>query len=341
MLYISRRVGGSKYAIVDTDDNTEEVISLRDLGQILDLGLEVKGVEVIETFRRNGQDRIRVKIDVYQNAAYATTRQAKLNVLKGVEIKTSGNIVTSISLRDKELAADTVIRLSDFGSECADCIFVRSGFRNTPTLTVILDDKIKLKSKSLDMACYAGIHFDLTEVTNPKVVQYAYHEWLSGHGSLTLAQYITDNKERYEYWEAVGVVTRASNPTKKMFSDELSAAVAARFMDEFERLASSNFQFASTKDARYAGKRHAQAVKKEKAFWFSDDVSYSEVMSKSGIIFHTISTTTTCNKAFISHFNAYIGYFTPVDEVKRLFMKLCIRYNRWIYNYGREMYWIV
>lgn len=340
MLYISRRIGSSKYAIVDTDDNTEEVISLRDLGEILDLGIEVKGVEVIEKFKQRGQPRIRVKIDVYQNAEYATTKQTKLNVLKGIDIKTSGHIVTSVQWRDTELPENTVIRLSDFGSECADSVFLRCGYRNKPALTVILDDKIKIRSKSLDMSCYSGVHFDLTEVTNQRTVKFAYEEWLAGHGSMSLAQFITDKPERFDYWEAVGIVTRAQNKSQKTFSDELNRAVAARFIDEFERLANSNFQFASTRDARYAGKRHAQAVKREKAFWYSDDVSYTEVSEKSGIIFHTLSTTTTCNKAAIVHFNAYMGYFKPIDEVKALFMRLCIRYNRWIYEYGREMHWI-
>ena len=173
MLYISRRIGSELFGVVDTDDDTEEVVSTAKLEDCVKRnGLVIEGVERFQDFRH------RARILPQQFADTLSRQQIKARMVYGVDITVYNGAITSI-LWD-ELKAPATLRLSDFGSELGDCILYCHENYSTPKLTLVFDDGIKsLSYMSLRVETWhptsmvkpTGVVIDVSEVSDLNMVR--------------------------------------------------------------------------------------------------------------------------------------------------------------------------
>lgn len=147
--------------IVDTDDWKESFVLLSYARKsVLGSGLEVKGLGMHT-------------VVPYQLPEYCTAEQAKVSLL-GVDIHVYNGVITYISWREP-----CAIRLSDFGSSCADMI-IDMPSEDIP-ITLILDDKIKYREYSFwensgtKRSIWHGlVQLDLTECSDIRLVREVY-----------------------------------------------------------------------------------------------------------------------------------------------------------------------
>lgn len=343
MLYISRRVGEVRFGIVDTDDMTEEVVDRRILNDIVRLGIPVAGVSTYERVDRNGTTRTCISdITVYQNMDYATTRQAKAKVLQGVDIRTSGTEITFVGWDEKTVKPGTIVRLSDYGTKCGDSIFEAVPHSDEGRLTVIIDDKIRVRSKTFYASSRSGIVFDIREVNRERVIKWIYHEWMTRGVSIDSNKFIIDEPERKACYSALTVVETGYNRFAYQHSDSAVSFVESYFIDEFKKLVASDFKYISSMESKQYAKDHIKSLKKNVYLWRSMSHDYEKVRNEDGLdVFVALSKCTTCNTNWVIHFSNFMYHFTPSDKVKELYVTLCNRANNWFLDLGKSKRWII
>lgn len=197
MLYISRYVGKDYFGVVDTDDNVEEVVSREYLSALCkDKGITVEGIIP----RRMGEDIIRV----VQPESTRNKLQTKLKVLKRIEVLQRGSIITAINWQDRDIKEPVSIRLSDFGTMCADFLFMNhlSTDIEASNVKFILDDNIEYSTYAfnrLQGSFVVGPHgigatFDLTELCDA-VANRVYGMLVTKYQGCSLGS-VSDNMKR-------------------------------------------------------------------------------------------------------------------------------------------------
>lgn len=174
MLYVSRRIGNFSYGVVDTDDGTEEVVKKGDIVEAVNhLGVKIEGF-----------DAKTKKVHIYQPEDTLTQLQVRARVLKHLDIKIYGSMITCIKWNPAEIKHPVSIKLSDFGRFCADRILMENEHAGHHTVTLVFDDGIVFKpdafwlGHALD-ASYAGVDgygvlFDLRLMTENELVWWVY-----------------------------------------------------------------------------------------------------------------------------------------------------------------------
>lgn len=201
MLYISRCIDFSKYGVVDTDDGVEEVVGLMDIIKMVrDTHIDIKGVvsdpDIICSDFGPGMIR------PYQPAETMTALQAKTNLLSHVCVKTYGTMITSVCWRVDELREPVRIRLSDFGSSCADCILRENLLLGSKTVILVLDDKLSVTPKTfrlgrlmpsaVDIKEGIGVVFDMHEVRNKRLASRIYFSLFEVCNGVSTDSFIDD-----------------------------------------------------------------------------------------------------------------------------------------------------
>lgn len=345
MLYISRYIGSNKYGVVDTDDWKEEAVTRRDLLELLRLGVKVEGAVLGYKVDKHGVPSYRVdSVQIYQNAAFASGKQVKLQMLAGVDIKISGTEIVSIKWSLDKVRTGMRIRLSDFGCSLADHVFDDHNPSGSGGPVFVFDDKIKIRRNSFIYALAKCCAFDLSEVTNPRVIKWFYEEWLDRGFLCDIGTDIIDRQERAEYWHAVGVVTGRTQIRNERYSAEMLKAVEAKFYPEFEKLVNSRIAYIGGADARDAARSYIKELVKNWEFWrrAPREESIGLVMATGSFnVFNVLRRTTTMNQVYLTHFFLYMSSFTPSDSVKRLYVDLLFKANRWFLDLKKEMNWHV
>lgn len=340
MLYLSKRVGNDKFGITDTDDNTETVVCYRDLVKTVRLGIEIQGVET-EWRNFRGEQMLCIKrTTVQQNEAYLTTKQVKTKALKGVDVIVSGDEITSINWDDRIVKAGTRIRLSDYGSKCADSILFIPFQEHTSRIIIVLDDKVRIKKNTFHDACRTKAQIDLSEVTNQRHVKFVYDEWIENGRVIPVDEFVIDDPVRMEKHEAIGVVCTGENFYKKKFSAEASAGVELMFYGEFDRIAKSQLHYVSGFDAKQRAKDHIRIISKDVYFWRGVGQEYRDVRYRDDLdIFSTLMAVTTCNPQMLFRFKNYLQFFEPSERMKEIYVDFCVRANCWLLDLAREYHW--
>lgn len=186
MLFVSRYYRYSSYGVVDTDDGVEEIVSVDTIKQaVFQYGLDIKGVTSTP-----GSKRVRahlLNILAYQRECDLSAAQVKLLTLSGVELTTYCGLITSLRWRNYKGREPLQIRLSDYGTEVADRIFYGNLDTQPHSITLILDDKLKLNQFSFDcngllnhhrvLGRYGlGVKLDIREVTDSNTVEMFYEQ---------------------------------------------------------------------------------------------------------------------------------------------------------------------
>lgn len=191
MLFISRAIGFNDWGVIDTDDWSEQRVSQKELVDYINIpGIVIEGVDVHYNIELGIFSTDNVV--PYQPAETVTMLQSKTNLLRHVDITVCKSSITRIHIRHKEFTGAVSLRLSDFGTECADLVLkgnMPSAHRHTVTL--ILDDKIHLNDLSFFLLPYqdklvsvgtkgVGVVFDVREVTREETVRNVYRALLNG-----------------------------------------------------------------------------------------------------------------------------------------------------------------
>lgn len=342
MLYVSRCVGQKKFMVCDTDDGTEEEVTFSKLHGIIKLGIEVKGVEVgTRVVNKTVQTFIK-RVEVYQDVGNLTAKQVKLKTLGGIEIKTQGDTITNITWRDEQTKRRVRIRLSDYGTKCADYI-IRGGqqWHKVPII-LVLDDKIKIRKNTFYGFTHSLAFIDLTEVTDVRTAKFVYEEWIENGSSVSLYDIVADNKERLDRWAVYGVVVHNTVLNGRYFSDEVVRELENRLFDSFKTLAASPLHFVNDSHAREEARLHISRIKRNRAFWRQNCQTYKTVRVFDDLdSLLALGHTTTLNKRVIGYLVAFMNNWEPSDPLKELYVSLVNRANNWFLDLEKEMNWRV
>lgn len=144
MLYLSRYVYPDSFGVVDTDDGVESIVSRDDLDEICCTWLvPIEGIKIYwDSFMR-----YITSIVTYQPSETMSQLQIKTKVLKGIEVHSMGDMITNVLWDKDSIITPVRIRLSDFGSSCADCILSGNRHSRLHQVTLVLDDKLSFGGK--------------------------------------------------------------------------------------------------------------------------------------------------------------------------------------------------
>lgn len=183
VLYVSRRIDEftanevyhistnmSCYGIVDTDDDTEDIITEALLSyMVYELGMKVEGAERGES-PNWGQELF---ITPYQDQRYCSSVHTKTKTLLGVDVRTYKGEITAIIADGKFFKGDTRIRLSKYGNVINQGVLLRfiHNLLAQNSLILVMDDKIEIGG-NIFRFLLSNVYFDLSEVSN--VEQYGW-----------------------------------------------------------------------------------------------------------------------------------------------------------------------
>ena len=155
MLYVSRYIGDGHFGVVDTDDDVEQEVSIRDIETAVNgHNLQIAGVRKIPGLSRRYTAR------PYQNPATVTQLQVKTSTLCGVDVMVYKNLITRVS--GKQLKHDGVVRvrLSQFGDTiCSQCFYENDSFREGKTI-LVLDNALSYEDCAFQQPVCAGVTYD-------------------------------------------------------------------------------------------------------------------------------------------------------------------------------------
>lgn len=211
LLYVSRYIDRGTYGVVDTDDGIEEQIDICGISDAVCLhGVRIAGVTPVINKRFNKGYVTEDGVRVYQPVETLSPLQVKTKVLKHIDVKVYKSMITGIDIDIGAIEDKVQLRLSDFGTFCADYILSGNNHGVRDKVVLILDDKITFGKKTFKLRqCDnsfvgirdAGVMFDLSEMNDDNAAA-LYKVLLSGqdlfptvideptrYNSMTIAQY--------------------------------------------------------------------------------------------------------------------------------------------------------
>jgi hypothetical protein len=184
MLYIKTRKDISNYTIIDTDTNKEVILSYKEIKDMRDKGVKIKGVSERKYYTPKNKygDRIKIPRGFYDIVPYKLDKSgnsAKLSLLLGIDtIITEDKDLYAIGI---DIITEGVIRLSDYCSHvCASAFKIFGLFEkdDDTRLIIVLDDKVILdgdcfmefECKDFDDYDKPRVLFDISEVTRKDTI---------------------------------------------------------------------------------------------------------------------------------------------------------------------------
>lgn len=170
MLYVKRYCTGNSFIIVDTDDNTEEIVGRAELSRIYETcNIDIKGVDVT----RFADGSVSLYIRPYNISSSKKT--AKLAVLTGLDliVDEDGCLCRITCTRDYK---GGTLHLKDYCTSIAPYAFSALLLPSNVELVLVFDDSIKLLARALQNVRTVGRLFraDITNCANKKLVKSVY-----------------------------------------------------------------------------------------------------------------------------------------------------------------------
>lgn len=356
MYYVSRRYSTSKFGVIDTDDGVEDTFTIKELQELVcEKGIEIKGVETYTKCTSHGQTmRIR-GIQVYQPEENVNVSQVKLHVITGVDIKTQGTEIVSVTWRSLSERKPCSVRLSTFGSSCADYLFSDISeykFGVGSFLTLILDDKITVSGKSFKRCATVGIIMDLREVTNNRTAECVYKELVGERymGVYLLSERVKDIPERLDYWRAVCLLNRGYRPSdiEKPASvilnnpDVVLPQIEKKFTKEFKALLGASLGISQRGSISSMVKQYILWLVEPHQMDLIVCYDYDTLRSRClDSLFRVLGWGTNCNASVIERYQNYIKYFPVSEEMKSSFVDFCHKANNFLLRYGEREGYII
>lgn len=190
MLYISRYIGKDAYGVVDTNTWDEEIMSFdRILEVAFERSIKIRGVDTV-VFGQSGG-----RVCAYQPDELQTPLKLKAKMMTSVVVKTFASVITAVDWNICDIKHDVSIRLSDFGTSCADYLLDNVGKSsrdlrldggkkpNSGMVTLILDGKLQFAPLTFALFGYdfsvinrLNVKFDMREL--PETVAYEVYDML-------------------------------------------------------------------------------------------------------------------------------------------------------------------
>lgn len=148
MLYLSRYVvdGGTVcYGVVDTDDDVETIVSVSDLEDAKNSGVDIKGVAWGTSFNGVEEKKVVAGVKVVPISTSYSALQAKLKSMFGISVTTRGSMITCINWEPFKIGNNIAIPLSKLASSCADYMLLDIDFiggESDSAVTLVIDDNI-------------------------------------------------------------------------------------------------------------------------------------------------------------------------------------------------------
>ena len=202
MLYLSRDFHNDHFGVVDTDDDTETVVSWNELSNaVIEDNIEIHGVKTNRVNKLDGSGSFTMidTIYPYQDMRYYSKEQAKLKTLLGVDIRTWKGEVTLITIDSAVMPNMTQVRLSDYGKQVSGLIDVMwKPTGSGKSIILVLDNNIKIYGKP-PVVGLRGVIWDISAITDFSVVRQMYKAFEEQGVSKTYwGRYVLDKKHRYK-----------------------------------------------------------------------------------------------------------------------------------------------
>lgn len=154
MLYLSRYVVHDDrvcYGVVNSDDDTEMVVTVEELEAIKQTGVNIEGVAWGTAFDGVQTRSVVAGVKMLPISNSFSALQAKLKTVFGINVVTRGSMITCVGWEPKKLTRDVTITLSKLASSCADYALLDVDFisgESDHAVTIVLDDNISFTSHS-------------------------------------------------------------------------------------------------------------------------------------------------------------------------------------------------
>lgn len=335
MLYVKRLIGTDKFVVADTDDSTEQTVTMVEIVRAIRLGLDIKGVSLCE--RRVGPNLQKVveKVVPYQPVGTASPAQVKAQMLLGVDVVAHDGVVTRVHWDEKTVKPMTRVRLSNFAHKVGDAIIDQTRRYLVP-IVLVLDNKLTVSKDSFFGFCIGGCKVDLTECRD-EVADLVYNSWVLHHDGSDAKDCIFDNPDRMLKWRTIGVVYNGYVPSA--FAGDIeeiqskSAVVERMFYEEFAAVANAKFVFASTPRAKSSYSKYISFLSRRRNFWSTNPTDFESIRQIDNLqVFHSISEVTTLSDNSVAHFYNFMAYCISSERVQKEYVKLVLRFNEWCWK---------
>lgn len=344
MLYINRLVSGERYAVMDTDDGVETIVTYKELkNAVLKNKLDIKGVNIVsypslkatlgQQSGKPDRPRYSIEVSVYQPVEERSLKQVKNATVSGVNVIKNGDVVTGIKMT--AIGQPVIVRLSDFGTKFDNYVFSKhpksvQGLQ----LTLVFDDKIKCTARSFMYWQVFG-NVDVTEVTDLRIINNIVSTMFKDHYAFA---YIRDQmiarKETKDYIYGVmmlnGCQFNSYNTTMggidavlASMSPEGVALVHQYCIKEFTGLGNCKFIFNGELHRLGDIAFHARSTVDFDSFEQWRDFIRDRENRYHSHLLQQLKVSSTLNNDMLTRLWNYLCYFEPAEPVKQEIIRFC------------------
>ena len=355
MFYISRRIGATRYGVVDTEDGREDIMTFDEVRKaVCEYGVNIVGV----TKRRRGTYFVVDKIEVYVPDSRRSTNENKLRFMSGVNVKAQDGVIVDVDWKSPDInTPERVVRLSDYGTSCGPTILsqrtVKDGMLRhvaDQKLTIVLDDKIKTVRKTFK-GCYGtGLVFDLREVTNKQTADWFYADLGVGASISQVRRTVIDREDRLVPFISLLIFEFSNFDECASYVPDRAEAerlVTQKYLKQLVKVP-SKFDYTLTQDMYF------DAFANQYCRWLRDH--YNEVMSADfdvvwnnymNIHYGRYSNLYSCilrgfvggESAGYRRLRRYLTLNNPAPEAKDAFLQIFRKINEVFIEYGTLKHW--
>lgn len=215
MFYVSRYVYGRIF-VTDTTDGVEEVVSRLDLKELLERGIEIKGVTPTWRVNSRGRRLSGVNVEVYPYANMGLS--SKMQLLAGINmvVDNDGNLV-KLGFDDLPVGAEFELVLSEYCKRVTKGSFV-IGFGNgkkAGKVRIVFDDNLETVDFAfVDILDRSRAIFDLSRVTREDIADTIYRSiFRAKYWNYTLSDNFIDPDEKRRYFKSVEYLINYIEPS--------------------------------------------------------------------------------------------------------------------------------
>lgn len=330
MLYLSRVVGDHKFAIVDTDDKTEEIVTRKKLHRIVEeLGMDIEG---IETYVTDSGERKIFRMRPCQLDKYYSRKQLKTKVLRGVDITVYRDEITHIKVDTANIRRGDRIDLSEFGSKLANVVWIDQSYYDKKKFVVfVLKDGMNIAGMSENVGGSSCIRWDISQVTDDAEAALIYEELVCKQCHLhdTVLEHVIDNERRDMFWHAIILFLRKYEHPEQFtdfIKDMPDTTGLVKWLDErcftdFWHVARYPIAFSHMNIIKFNRLINDSLGLNIDEFIKCKD--YEVLRTKYIGVFDIVECTVSYNMGAIQRFKLFVQCFNSSLRIQKLYIQLC------------------
>lgn len=330
MLYLSRVVGENKFAIVDTDDKTEEIVTRKKLHRIVeDLGIDIEGVETYVT--DDGQRRV-FRLCPCQLDKYFSRKQLKTRMLRGVDITVYRDEITHIKIDTANIRCGDRIDLSEFGSKLAHTVwFDQSYYDKKKFVVLVLKNGMNLSGITDSVGGSSCIRWDISQVTDDNEAALIYEELVDKQCHLHdgVLEHVIDNERRDKFWHAIILFLRRCDEPEQFIefikdipdTTGIAKWLVERCRTDFWHVARYPIEFNNMNLNKF--NRLINDTLGPNVDEFIKCKDYETLRTKYISVFDIVECTVSYNIGAIQRFKLFVQCFNSSITIQKLYIQLC------------------